>query len=223
MVTTNELPHMLDMLNDAFFQGKNITDSEKEKASQLFLSRQIRSGAYSGLFAPTRAELDAGIRLFTGERLHTHLGPRNVFSAEIGRFCLLLGLTSPGITEALERLNERLLVSCFVSDLCTVGECAHSGSGFMRYVAAGGIPDSGKRLDAHLLLLANTRDGKGGWLHFPFHYTLLALTEMDLPAAVSELRYAAAHRGKTLHKAGTLEKKYLARRQMLWERVLARC
>ena len=223
MDATNNLPQVLDALNDAVFQGKTITNAQREKASQLFLSRQLKRGQFSGLFAPTRAELDAGIRLFTGERLRTHLGPRNVCSAEIGRLCLLLGLAYPQVRQALERLQQALLASCFAADLCTIGECAHSGAAFMRYLAAGGTPDAGARLDTHLRLLADTRDGRGGWRRFHFYYTLLALTEIDLPPAVAELRYAASLRRQPPRRSGTLPQEYLARRHLLWERVLARC
>jgi hypothetical protein len=35
------------------------------------------------------------------------------------------------------------------------------------------------------------RNGKGGWQRFPFHYTLLALTEVGPEIADDELKYAA--------------------------------
>jgi len=35
------------------------------------------------------------------------------------------------------------------------------------------------------------RDGKGQWRRFPFWYTVLALSEMDVPEASRELKYAA--------------------------------
>jgi hypothetical protein len=32
------------------------------------------------------------------------------------------------------------------------------------------------------------RDGKGGWRTFPFWYTMLALSEIELPGAGAEIR-----------------------------------
>ena len=42
-----------------------------------------------------------------------------------------------------------------------------------------------------MALLKKCRKGESQWRVFPFWYTLLALVEMDLPAAVAEMRYVA--------------------------------
>jgi len=40
--------------------------------------------------------------------------------------------------------------------------------------------------------LHSMRDGRGEWRAFPFWYTVLALADMDLDEARTELRYASA-------------------------------
>jgi len=42
-----------------------------------------------------------------------------------------------------------------------------------------------------LKALKKRRDGKGRWRNFPFYYTLLSLTEIDIPQPVDEMKYAA--------------------------------
>jgi len=123
--------------------------------------------------------------------------------------------------EVLERTNRWLLEQCF-SSVCTVGECAHSTIGLMRYLAAGGLADSEKRLNAHIAVLSQHRDGKGRWRRFPFYYTLLALSETDLPAAVGEMRHAAPACERFLRRSpkGDL---FVTRQRVVMERVLARC
>ena len=64
-----------------------------------------------------------------------------------------------------------------------------------------------------LRVLAGYRTDGRGWRRFPFYYTLLALTEIDLPAARAELRWAApaAERSlKALRGAGQRVDEHLA-------------
>jgi hypothetical protein len=53
-----------------------------------------------------------------------------------------------------------------------------------------GFGNCDDKLDSMLPVLPAHRDAKGGWHRFPVFFTLLALTEMNRPAALSELRYA---------------------------------
>jgi hypothetical protein len=65
------------------------------------------------------------------------------------------------------------------------------------------------------------RDGRGRWRRFPFYYTLLALTEIPGPGAVSEIRYAAPGLERMLGRRGGKDR-YGQRRRAIAERVLAR-
>jgi hypothetical protein len=91
----------------------------------------------------------------------------------------------------------------------------------MRYLAAGGL-DSEKRLNAHLAVLSQHRDGRGRWRRFPFYYMLLALSESDLPAAVEEMRYAVPACERFLQRSPK-DDVFALRQGAVVERALARC
>lgn len=223
MIPTDSLSHTIDILNEAIFFDRPLSDQDKKQAADFILGRQYPSGPHAGLFAPTEKDFAESVFLFTGERLHTQLGPRNILSAEAARAILLLDLSSPEMEEAMDRVQRKLLGSCFAADLCVVGECAHSGVGFMRYLAAGRKSDAEKRLAAHIQVIAQHRDYKGRWKRFPFHYTLLALSEIELPAAHAELRYAMPALERSIKRSDGVEDRYILRRQQLLERILAKC
>ena len=219
----NRFSQTLDTLNEAVFYGTPTAGTVRTSAAATIAARQLRSGPHAGLLAPDEADYAAGIRLFTGERLHTRLGPRNVLSCEAGRLILLLGLPVPGLEAVLDRLQRRLTDECFAAQYCLVGECAHSGLGFMRYLAAGGAADAERRLNTHIKIINTHRNSKGTWLRLPPSYTLLTLNEIDLPAARAELRYAAPALERSLKRPAASEAPYDRRRRDLAERILAKC
>ncbi len=67
--------------------------------------------------------------------------------------------------------------------------------------------------------LKNHRDGKNRWRRFPFYYTLSALQEIDLQAAVEEMRYAAPVLERAIRRAPK-PTPYGQRRRVLAERIL---
>jgi hypothetical protein len=62
----------------------------------------------------------------------------------------------------------------------------------------------------------------GKWRSFPFFYAVLALTEIDLPGARAELRYAAPVLERYLERAAT-DNVTSQRRHAVAERALALC
>ena len=223
MIPTDGLARTLDALNEAIFTHRPLPEGEKQQAGECILARQYPGGPYAGLLAPSQEELAEGFTLFTGEKLHTQLGPRNVLSAEAGTAILRLGLASPSIHAALERLRRSLLATCFAAERCVVGECAHSGLAFMRFLSAGGTGDAEERLREHIRVIHQRRDGKGRWSRFPCHYTLLVLAESGLPEALGELRYAARALERSLKRQAPADERHTLRRRQLAERVLAKC
>jgi len=217
IVHHDSLAATLDAVNKALFDGRSPSKAEREEAARWIAGRQVKGGRQAGLFAPTDDDYQEGVRLFTGERLRTKLAARNILTTEAARALVLFGMGE----DILERTNRWLLEQCFAST-CTVGECAHSTVGLMRYLAAGGLNDSEKRLNAHIAVLSQHRDGKGRWGRFPFYYTLLALSESDLPAAVEEMRYAIPACERLLRRSpkGDL---FALRQRAVVERLLSRC
>jgi len=213
----SSLAATLDAVNEALFNDRSLSKAEKEEAAGWIAGRQVEAGQQAGLFAPTKDDYQEGVKLFTGERLRTKLAARNILTAEAARVLILISMGG----DILEHTDRWLLEQCF-SSTCTVGECAHSAVGLMRYLAAGGLADSEKRLNAHITVLSRHRDGKGRWKRFPFYYTLLALSETDLPAAVEEMRYAAPACERFLRRSPKDDGFALRQRDVV-ERVLARC
>jgi len=219
----DSLVKIVDALNESIFYGKEFKKEQQEQALSLIAGRQCRSGPHCGMFEPVEKDRQDGFRLFTGERLHTRLGPRNILSAESARLFVLFGMQNPAFRESHFRVNQKLLNSCFAADLCVVGECAHSGVGFMRYLAAGGTPDSEHRLKEHLRIMSGHRQEQGGWKGYPFYYSVLVLMEIDLPEATAEIRHAAHACDKALHRTHKNPDGYQHRRMTLLERALCRC
>lgn len=211
----------VDEVNAAFFEGRTIAPARADEIVAWLAGRRIRSGRHSGLLAPSEQDYQQGVRLFTGERLRTKLATRHVLTAEAARAMVLLGTPSATVQECLERVGRRLAGECFAGT-CRIGECAHSAVGLMRLLAAGGPVDAEAGLVGQIEQIREHRDGRGRWWRFPFYYTLLALTETELPSAVEELRYAAPAcervQRRTPHRGTTGR-----RRQVLVERALSRC
>jgi hypothetical protein len=66
--------------------------------------------------------------------------------------------------------------------------------------------------------LRSMRDGKGGWRTFPFWYTMLALSEIELPGAGAEIRYASAGLDRVVGRSSAT--RFGCRRQAIAERAL---
>jgi len=217
MIFPNGLTATLDAINETLFDDRSLSKTQMEEVAKWIVGRQHKSGKYAGMFAPTELDYEVGVKLFTGERLRTKLATRNVLTAEAARALVLFGIGD----DILERTNRWLLEQCF-ANACAVGECAHSAVGLMRYLAVSGLTDSEKRLNAHVAVLSQHREGKGRWRRFPFYYTLLALCETDLPAAVEEMRYAAPACERFLRRSPK-DGVFALRQRDVVERVLARC
>jgi hypothetical protein len=212
------LARTMDSMNEDLFRGRTPPEAEVEAFAGWVLGRQETLAPLAGAFVPTEEDFKAGVRLFTGELLKTRLAARNILTTEVARALFLLVPATPGVREALERANRWLLGMCFTGS-CILGECAHSMLGWMRYLAAGALDDAEGRLAAHLQTLSQYHDGRGRWKRFPFYYTLLALSEMTLPAAIAEMRYAAPACERSLRRWA--EGQFTARQKTLLERVLA--
>ena len=222
MIRPSSLAATLDVINEAVFYGRPMSRIQREEAARWLAARQLRSGEGSGAFASTDDDRRDGVRLFTGERLRTKLATRRILGQEAARALLLLDASSDEVKGVLERANRWMRDSCYAAHFCVAGECAHAAVGFMRYLAVGGLEDAKARLDEHVEVLSRHRDGNGRWKRFPFYYTLLALCETDLPAAVDELRYAAPACERLLNRSsgnGAVSQ----RRREIVHRSLAAC
>ncbi len=204
--------------NGAFSFGEKRFDGSL--LAKWLLERQIQAGRNSGLFQPTDEDY-AERRLPTGEYLKTKLATVHVMSQEAGRILHVLAPEEPAIADAVAKSAARLSETCYALQDCTIGECAASFIGYVRFLAAVFGDEATPEITWRLRTLSNHRGGNGRWKRFPSYYTLLVLSEIGLPTAQDELTYA-----KTLWSPGArmapVEEPYAERRSRLLAAVQAR-
>jgi hypothetical protein len=148
------------------------------------------------MFAGFPSELEQGIVVFTGERI-TAASARHVLGEEASRALRLLRVEEPEVRAALERANagmmKRLAQAALDPRNTNPGRycCGKCTVGFWRNLLSGGLDRQEERLRRGVAeALRSMRVGQGKWRVFPFWYTVLALSEMDLPEARTELEYS---------------------------------
>jgi len=212
---------LVDALSDA--DGalrRGVREVRREELVSWLLERQIQTGRNAGLFQPTETDY-ADRRLPTGERLKTKLATLHIMSHEAARVLHALGAGHPCSDGAVERAAARMGETCYALQHCTMGECAASFVGYMRFLVATQGEVATPEIVWRLRTLADHRDGQGHWKRFPTLYTALVLTEIPLPGARDELAYAARAIAGSVRRSGA-EPPFAARRRRLLEEVEAR-
>ena len=103
---------------------------------------------------------------------------------------------APDIRQALERARQAIFKRIEQSEApgkwASVGVycCGTCSVALWRHLHVQREPGDQRRLENGLAELRRHRDGEGRWKRFPFYYTLLALSEMDLPGVRDEIVYA---------------------------------
>jgi hypothetical protein len=196
LIDRTSLSQTVDAINAAHFDGHALGASERRQVAQWIAARQGLSGAYGGTFAGFPSERSEGIVLFTGERI-TSASARHILGEEASRALRLLRVRDRAVTRALEAADAGLM-RCLARaaedprrqnpGLYCCGKCS---VGLWRNLLSGGLNHREERLRHGALHLRSARDGEQGWRKFPFWYTVLALGEMDVDEARTELKYAA--------------------------------
>lgn len=181
-------------------------------------------GAYGHTFAGFDDERKRGIVVFTGERI-TSASARHILGEESCRVLRQLRARDANVKAAFERATEGLM-ACLAraardprNDNPGLISCGKCSVGLWRHLLAGGLDRQEERLQRGVRHLQTRRDGSGQWRAFPFWYTALALSEVALPAAKKELRYAAAMLERTASRAPA-KTIYAKRRHELAQRTL---
>ena len=207
MIAESSLSQTLDAVNDATFEGRRLPLAERKLVAQWIAARQGLPGAYAGTFAGFPDERKTGIVVFTGERIMS-ASARHILGEEASRVLRLLGERDTSVRAALEAANTGLL-QCLEraardprnsnpGKFC----CGKCSVGLWRNLLSGGLDRQEERLRKGVgQLLRAQRAGEGKWRVFPFWYTVLALTEMDLPEARQELAYVAPVLERTAKRA----------------------
>jgi hypothetical protein len=178
------------------------------------------------MFAPTVLDFRRGIRVFTGEPVRSGAATAHILGEECCRLLLKLKVKDRLVSAALARAEAEMLERLSSWDRLHAERtgfhcCGICTASFWRHLAAGGLDSPGPRLRNGMRVLASLRTGSGRWKRFPFFYTLLALTEIDIPTARSELRWAAPAVERSL-KALRGTGRYAQRRRAVLKRALER-
>ena len=212
----------VDRVNEAFFFERKLPVTERRNVARWIAARRGGPGAYWSLFAPTRKDIETGVRVFTGERFE-YAAARHILGEEACRALLLLDVKERGVQEALDKAQTGILgrIRPYLtpSGVFCCGPCTVS---VWRHLLVADRKESETWVAKGMKTLKAHRKDDGTWRRFPFHYTLLTLSDMDSGAARAEMRHASAVCERYLsrpERSGKLSQ----RRRLVAERVLERC
>jgi hypothetical protein len=225
-VNSESLAKTLDGVNDALFYQRRLTEPNRKELAVWIAQRRGKPGSYAGMFAPTDEDLSNGVRVYTGEPVRSGAGIGHILGEEACRALILLGVEDSPIKEALQRATGGMLHRLRqtednnkVHGMYCCGICSVA---YWRNTVVGGLDRNEERLTAGMLALRAHRTDDGRWRRFPFYYTLLALSEMDLGLALNEMRYAAPLLERYVKKR-VLDSGFSQRRRIISEQILAKC
>ena len=219
-----DLAATLDAFNEALFLGQTVPKAEGAKVATWIASRQGLPGSYRGMPAPTEGNFREPVRVFTGETIGSRAGAAHVLGQEACRALTLIGGPQTPVRDALERSTEWLRGWLAEGREATTGRycCCRCSVALWRHLAVSDLPGAEACLAAGVNALAARRQDTGRWHGFPFWYTVLALSDVELAGATAEIGHAVPGLERFLHgKAG--DGKVHGRRRALAERVLGRC
>jgi hypothetical protein len=176
------------------------TDAQLTEALNWVLLRQGLTGAYRGLFAPTETDL-RGVKLVTGELIFS-AALRHILGEEALRAVLVWNLGSNSAAKKAKESFVYLFEKAGEPSAKTTGFfCCHKCTiAFLRTLAV--VRPGGWELTLQKSIenIRKKRTPDGRWHGFPFYYTLLTLSEIDLPSAKVELRYAGTVAKKLVNR-----------------------
>ena len=224
LINHNSLALTIDAINDMFLRKQSLSKSSAKEVAEWIASRQGMPGSYANMFAPTKRDFQNNLVLFTGEKVSSRVGISHVLGQESCRALILLGVKSANINSALKKASSGFIeyMKQYIERDKGTYCCVTCSCAFWRHLAAGGLVNNKRILTAGIKTLESLRDGKGRWKKFPFYYTLLVLSEIELPAAFKEMQYAAPACERLL-KRKTKKDKISKRRQILAQRILEMC
>jgi len=194
LINQKSLAETLNNYYDAVYSGKTVSSSEKKKLAEWIASRQGQKNAYANMPAPTEYDYKNGIRLFTGERIDMKVSTAHILGEESLRALYRLKVNDKAVQAAI--INSRKGINDAVKFNTKKFNypagwycCAKCSAAYWRNLSAEDEDKNKKILKGGMKVLRGMRDGKGKWRRFPFYYTVLSLTGINLPEAKAELAY----------------------------------
>ncbi len=223
LVNEGSLALTLDAVNEAVFLGRRISRPARVGAATWIAGRQGMPGSYADMFAPTEKDF-VEAHVFTGEAIASRAATGHILGEEAIRALQLLAVETPEVRAALARAKEGMegRVTDTASQPVGMYCCGTCSCAYWRNLAVGGLTRAEARLAQGMKDMRARRLGTGKWRFFPFFYAVLALTEIGLRGARTELRYAAPVLERYLQRAAT-DNVISRRRHAAAERALALC
>lgn len=207
IINPESLYKTLDNLNQHLFYDVKLTSKEKTEVARWLSDRQGVKGSYANMFAPAGNDFE-GIKLFTGYKLTSKASIAHILGEETLRALYLLKSNDTKVNKAISESRtgiNKVLKYNYDSGNYIYGTfcCGKCTAALWRNLSAEGVGKNKKALETGIKYLKSLRDGKGKWKRFPFFYTLLALTDINLPASKEELTYASEVCKKYLNRKST--------------------
>ncbi len=184
----SSLMKTIDNFNERILFSEPISQEEKLEATRWILTQQGKKGSYRKMFAPTDADFEQGIRLFTGERLQS-ASARHIMGQEAARLIWLFGSADPIVRAAHERASDWMADSHEFQETGTFC-CGRCTLAFWRHFRVGNFENKTGLISKGLQTMKQYRFADGKWSRYPFFYSIYTLVDLDLTPAREELTYA---------------------------------
>ena len=223
LIKSSSLAATVQAFDEAMWSGQSLSKTERIATAKWIANRCGLEGSYAGMPAPTRKDFAGGVRLFTGEKVSSRAGVSHILGQEACRILIVLGVNLPKVKASLRTANEGISARIYSTSnthlkhgmyCCAVCSCA-----MWRHLAVGGLKEQSLLLNRAVRTLRSRRDGKGRWRGFPFYYTLLALSEINIAQADKEIVYARGACERSLARL-TGSDRIAKRRGLLLEKLL---
>jgi len=172
IVNPDSLAATLDAVSKAFFYGRHLSKYQREQTAKWSASRQGGPSSYANMFAPTKNDLQEGVRVFTGERLRSGASIRHILGEEACRALILLDVSIVNVHKALDHASLGMMSALDRSEakggMSGMYCCGTYTCSLWRHLIVGGLEGVERRLAAGMKALKLHRDENGRWKRFPF-------------------------------------------------------
>lgn len=195
IIDSNSLYKTLDNLNQRFLNNEQLTLKERTEVAHWISGRQGLKGTYAGMPAPSEIDF-RGIKLFTGEYINSIASIGHILGEESLRALYLLNINDDRTNSVIKgfksglykAIKKQYSLGRYAEGTFCCGKCT---AALWRNLSAEGVKKNKQSLVAGIKYLKSLRDGKGKYKRFPFFYTILALSDINLPEAKAEIEYAS--------------------------------
>lgn len=198
ILVSDSLQETLWRLEEVRYGFRDKSDRYVREALDWILTRQGLQKAYRNLFAPTDQDLRQGLRLPTGELIRSGAALRHILGEEALRTAIAYGLgSSSAAKQAVKGFDQILERGARSSGTYCCHNCTIA---FLRTINVVKPKEWDRILEKGLNKIREKRTNDGKWHSYPFYYTLLTLSELDIDLARAELRYASKAAERLLNR-----------------------